>query len=1262
MSETLNTTLPASGIDDIIQALQVIHDRASTNESRRQASDFLEYQKSGGTEAAKNGFLLAANKSNSPTVRHFGLSLLQHLLRHGSMSLSPQKVEQVRGLVLELTTNLSPEDPVYIRNKVALLWVEVAKRSWALEWWTMDEEMVELWNRSLMHKEFVLIVLETLSEDIIHHEDTASSLRGTDLNRKLVEICTPLAVFENVFTKNEDTTQLRCGTEGWLVRISSLVLECVRNFDASPQARGCLISSLSTMTSILAWAMPKAIEVSEAVANVLAALTTQNDEIILGAVDALHALYGRTGNTISQDLIGVILESYNINFLRQLYQWSVVGPDDAGELKYTISKKISELAAYLCSYLEYGDYKIDGPQLETFFAFLLDILVHPSLVVSIPILHSFSKLLALDWVCDSSVINAIIGPILEICTSRMVRYESLPEDSDHPTVMFLNEDIDTDPEKHAFVPNYRKYCSTVIDVIVQVRPDEAVPHLLSGVDHNLDNIYSGLEPFHRGFHHDHSISSYHVLTCQIASRCHKWTVALLKADSQFSVVEGILKGFKKWVDSIQMNRPDQEKQRAQLEYRLETWGRSLMERTYEDPHIKQRVLRLSVDISAKALSEKPNFALRVLEHIMTSFVPEKSEFPSYSEAVKELNNLATYEVRRLAIRYSDYFTEFYDKLEQMVQEIASMTTTDGKPGIDLSSVLLMIMQRSRTVDPSVRFSRLQGFKETVKKAWLNTEFVNSTASFQDFCELFALHKVFPYLDAVNADKIEDWTTVRLTEDGKNIQAEMSYRFNQLPIRSTKTFLAVTTDKVKPTDPAHEIARGLWADLIPSVVSTCMNLVKNAHAFHNPDIWPAKLRPVVGRVLTDRFWQAGISPGSKEEFYARVSESRDSLEGFSSFTRGKIRAVRECGYSIIYSMSRLGEPFYQHQELGGPLATALFENAPYLSSHQFSVLLNVSRCLIDDCPPQYRSHFLPPMIALLFTQIDKKLTMEWESIERRKAGMEAANLADEMKDESILRQLTYSAVIQVARFLDPNKHDGIIQDETATNSEADSKTSAQSPPAAQIVDGPPPQVDSIRQFVLSSPQILEPVMVFCMHVLRMKDSRCCGIITRVLRSVLVDFRPVPDTPTAATIREFISSEILKACIESVHDPYFVDLQKDLAQLIASIWIEYGPLTETPRSVILSLPQMSEAKVAATETTLLQQTTSSRRQKALILDLLEGLRGVSVSEQGKITTREQRRKQRSALQAQYMTVEMETQENSRPSADDGPDLTGVADMFA
>jgi exportin-5 len=118
---------------------------------------------------------------------------------------------------------------------------------------------------------------------------------------------------------------------------------------------------------------------------------------------------------------------------------------------------------------------------------------------------------------------------------------------------------------------------------------------------------------------------------------------------------------------------------------------------------------------------------------------------------------------------------------------------------------------------------------------------------------------------------------------------------------------------------------------------------------------------------------------------------------------------------------MDEYFYGFQELPGPLAHALFANANQLSSHQFSVLLHMVRFIIDDCPVKYREHFLPPILATLFTQMDQKVSSEWDAIEARKTKTnQDDDLTEEMKDESILRQLTYNAVMMVASLLDPQR--------------------------------------------------------------------------------------------------------------------------------------------------------------------------------------------------------------------------------------------------
>lgn len=170
---------------------------------------------------------------------------------------------------------------------------------------------------------------------------------------------------------------------------------------------------------------------------------------------------------------------------------------------------------------------------------------------------------------------------------------------------------------------------------------------------------------------------------------------------------------------------------------------------------------------------------------------------------------------------------------------------------------------------------------------------------------------------------------------------------------------------------------------------------------------------------------------------------------------------------------------------------------------------------------------------------------------------------------------------------------------------------------------------------------------------MRDTRACSIITKVLRSIVPEF--TGDGSVESDVREFISTEVLKACITSLHDSYFADLQKDFAQLIASILISYTPNTDTPRQLLLSLPNMSVEKLDRAIRHLFKAQQNTRQQRAIVLDLLEGFRGVAIHEQGKLPKPDPK-KLRSAMQEKYMTVDVPV--NAREKS---PDLRGVADMF-
>jgi exportin-5 len=185
------------------------------------------------------------------------------------------------------------------------------------------------------------------------------------------------------------------------------------------------------------------------------------------------------------------------------------------------------------------------------------------------------------------------------------------------------------------------------------------------------------------------------------------------------------------------------------------------------------------------------------------------------------------------------------------------------------------------------------------------------------------------------------------------------------------------------------------------------------------------------------------------------------------------------------------------------------------------------------------------------------------------------------------------------------------------------------------------------FILSSPTVLEPILLFCTSTIRVRDTRSVVMIVRVLRTLLSRFKE------KSPIRDYFCNDILKASITSLHEPYFVDCQKELASLIAGI-VHLDD--DIPRSIILSLPGMGDPGRVDRKLAKLKAVNrqDERMQRSIVLDLLSSIKGVSIHEQGKIQRSAPKKK--SKFEEQYMSVE-----STGIVRGTSPGLAGVADMF-
>ncbi|RYN69504.1 hypothetical protein AA0118_g550 [Alternaria tenuissima] len=1206
-----------SDLSQILEALQAIYAKASTNDTRRQATEYLEQAKRH-PEAPSHGHTLALDRSQPVPLRYYGLTMLEYSMKYSWEDLTMDQGTVLRGYAIDLAQNVSESEPVFIRNKIAQLWTEVAKRSWGAEWLDMDRLLVSLWSTSLHHQAVVLYILETLSEEVFNREDATAGLRGSDLGRACVEIFTPLSVIQEQLPTREKSLEVRCGDEGWLRRLCDNLGWCLgQDYQNQEAVKANAIKTMHALKAAMPWIMPKAIAATQVIEAVCKALATPAVEMQIAAVETLQAIYNRTHLHDDEfvELVCPMFTPGSVSLLREVYNWTLTDMDvnDIDDQKYMLCKRLSELANSLGLFIEQKPQSIpDGSDLAGIFGFLYDIMRNPSLVVSIPVLHCWTKLLRSSIVRDSDVVNSMVGGLLETCCARLIRYESLPEDTEDVTLQFLNEDIDTIPERHAFLGNYRRFCADVIEVLVRKTPVEAMEHILAQATNMLQNLYNGQPTFQR-------------------QTFTKNSPQVLQVDAQVTVIEAALKGYMKWQQGQGEDAQDNERTRNTLEDSLEQWGRQILQAQFEDPEVARKIISLMATLSTKALGDRPGFALTFLEYMLTIRLADDTSYPQYSDSVKDLERICSLEMQKLAMKFADDFMNVYEQLEAKVNEMINDPTTDERQRMAYSAFLFIIIHRCTTLERATQEERMRQMLNSVKDAWRNDEFTNAISSFQSFCGVLGMGQLPEFLSANNFRGVQDWSDQQLPSDGQALQASILERSQHLPLRLTKTLLAASTEKLRDGTAAYETAAVLWAETIPVLLPNLLQLVSHAQAFNDIESnWshlPVELQQVIRRVLTDRFWQAGISTESRDDFFARVSGSKSTYEGFASTVRGTVRQIRESSYYILYSLTRFRDFFYGIQDLPGPLSQALFGHAGALTAHHLSVLLTVSTHLIEGCPARLRPHFLPPMIQGLFRELDRKISGEWDEVARQVAESgDNDNLTDEMKTESILRQLTYSSVSLVAVLLDSRQ-------EFARHDEHGRKEA-----------NAPPMCD----FILATPAVLEPILLFCNSTIRVRDTRSVVTIVRVMRTLLLQFKE------KSPIRDYFCNDILKSAITSLHEPYFVDCQKELASLIAGI-IHLDE--DIPRSIILSLPGMGDQYRVDRRLAKLRNANRSdeRMQRSIVLDLLSSIKGVSIHEQGKI--QRPKAKPRTAMMEQYMSVDQQ------PTIVRGtsPGLAGVADMF-
>ena len=239
-------------LEGLKQAIDAIYNPQSDNDVRKNATLYLDRAKSH-PNAPSTGFTLASNTSEPATVRHFGLALLEYTVRYRWHDLDHDAADSCRRMVIELAQKVDDNEKVFIRNKIAQLWVDIAKKIWPDEWHDLDSQLLQLWQATFAHQMMALHMLEMLSDDAFAKEEYADGSKGGNVGKACSEIFTPLQAYAALFPNRDQLPYIRAGEEGWFIRLLERLKWSCENLSAGEQPKAAALQILSTLRSTMSW-------------------------------------------------------------------------------------------------------------------------------------------------------------------------------------------------------------------------------------------------------------------------------------------------------------------------------------------------------------------------------------------------------------------------------------------------------------------------------------------------------------------------------------------------------------------------------------------------------------------------------------------------------------------------------------------------------------------------------------------------------------------------------------------------------------------------------------------------------------------------------------------------------------------------------------------------------------------------------------------------------------------------------------------------
>lgn len=1154
----------------ISSALETVHSGSSSSGERHKAQELLESLKQR-DDSAWIGWSLAA-PDNSGTLRHFGLGLLQNAIQYQLSGLTEDKRLTLRNWIVELALQIRESDPFYVREKLAFLWVSIAKRVWGLDtrtdvqsddiaptdgWVDMDSSLLRLWNHSSAGRELSLSILRTLFEDLYLLDDPVAAKRSGILSAQCIEIVTPVADLQAIYDARSPSLQrIRVDEEGWLPKWVKMVKECFEI--QNDESTRFLIKALETLKACLYWVCARSIRTTQLLPTLTAAIKHPNLRVRVLACDNLHVLFTRNYNqrVDFNAIIGEVMKPEGVQWLDSVYNSLSMDPSEEDE--YVFTKKLIEMIVGLGDYLDSPKFPLDTDiDSDGYFSLLLKISQHPSLMASGISLQFWCSILRHDEILERFKVEQFLPQLLKVASERCIRYENMPDT--HPSHLYMAIDFDSSPEAQQFFGSYRRYMEDVIRLVVCHKPLEALTWLHEGMT-QFFQTKEGWEVMNKS---------------PLAST----EPAYILGCGQLAIVESALRGVSRW--EIWKPAEERERDEKQVLAMLLEWNEQMLHLEVCDTGMHAKIIECLVQF-APLLKRENKVMFSILERVLKActydYPPEDGDHDEERDRVKELRNSSGTELNRLAYMVPESLMQVYGDLETVISNLLNSGKVREHESVSFKSFLLVVSQRSSLPNKSEKF---QLIVDPVLRSWTDESTMQGLTDLEWFMERVGVVRIAEYFKSrgLFGPKLLE---APMDETGRMLKMELKTKWQAIfPIRPTRIFIQYSIERLERTSPEYLHLLNMWKPRVQPILPHILQLIYQIFAYHNPANWtnlPLEVQEFVKVSCTERFWQVGVSMQTKDEFENQTLEASKTLRDFADSVGHIVRYTREYAFLTLGSITQLEETMFEIEGMGGLLFKALAGETAGITSHCWRHMISlVVRNVVKNCPVKYMSTFLVEFIPPFLRTIDQVLVAKWEKqsqdgfqlMESEGIDESDEDLSEEMMDEHLLRQLT--AIVD-RLLIDLVGQVGVKTEQTERK-------------------------QALRELCTTNSDMLFSILNLCCHIMLFKDGRCCFNTCLIVRNLLI-----PSLLERDDVAAYFCDEIIPACLGILADPYLHESHYESGAILTTIYMLLRARSDMPLSKLQSLlPDTPMAAFEELEDTLLGARTH-KQQRGVMLDFL------------------------------------------------------------